>query len=305
MRRRANLIAGAVCGAVCVAGILSYSADLRADVEAQRAEALARYGGEQVEVLVATSDIAVGETLDATNSEKRLWLGELVPDDAVVDSQDVAALPATSPIYAGEVVLERRFDERESVALQVPDGKCAVSVPAKAVSAVGGSVGPGSYVDVYAASGASTDLLASRVLVLSTSTTSDEKDSGKDADVTWVALAVEPDQVAEVITAAQKSELYFTLPAEGSGDVQAGVGSIMQDDRSSADGIVESDDALGDSSDGDAEESADAAGAASGRASDDEEGGSSGDGLGAAGSSTADAAFSYQVGDVSGVRGER
>lgn len=313
MRRRANLIAGVVCGAVCVAGILSYSADLRADVEAQRAEALARYGGEQVEVLVATSDIAVGETLDATNSEKRLWLGELVPDDAVVDSQDVAALPATSPIYAGEVVLERRFDEHESVALQVPDGKCAVSVPAKAVSAVGGSVGPGSYVDVYAASGASTDLLASRVLVLSTSTTSDEKDSGKDADVTWVALAVEPDQVAEVITAAQKSELYFTLPAEGSGDVQAGVGSIMQDDRSSADGIVESDDAqgrlegdaLGDSSDGDAEESADAAGAASGRASDDEEGGSSGDGLGAAGSSTADAAFSYQVGDVSGVRGER
>ncbi len=214
MRRRVHLAIGALCGALCVAGILAYAADLRADVDQERSEALARYGGEQVEILVATDDIAVGDMLDTTNAEKRLWLSELVPDDAISDHADVAALPATSPIYAGEVVLRHRFDEREEVALQVPDGKCAISVPSKAVTAVGGSLRPGSKVDVYSVSGSATDLLASRVLVLSTSTTSEEKDANRKSDVTWVTLALDPSMVEEVITASQKSELYFSLPSE-------------------------------------------------------------------------------------------
>lgn len=214
MRRRVHLAIGALCGVLCVAGILAYAADLRADVDQERSEALARYGGEQVEILVATDDIAVGDMLDTTNAEKRLWLSELVPDDAISDHADVAALPATSPIYAGEVVLKHRFDEREEVALQVPDGKCAISVPSKAVTAVGGSLRPGSKVDVYSVSGSATDLLASRVLVLSTSTTSEEKDANRKSDVTWVTLALDPSMVEEVIAASQKSELYFSLPSE-------------------------------------------------------------------------------------------
>lgn len=213
MKRRIHLVVGAVCGILCVAGILSYASDLRAEVEEERAAALSRYGGEQVEILVATEDVAVGDLLDSTNSEKRLWLSELVPEGAVSDAEDMATKPATSPIYAGEVVLKHRFDERETVALQVPDGKCAISLPAKAVSTVGGSVGPGSYVDVYAASGTATDLLASQVLVLSTSATSEEE-ADKKSDVSWVTLAVDPEAVEELITASQKSELYFALPAE-------------------------------------------------------------------------------------------
>ena len=213
MRRRGHLIAGVLCGVLCVAGILSYTSDVRSDFEQERAEAFSRYGGEQVEILVATDDVAAGDMLDSTNSEKRLWLSELIPDGALADASDVAGIPATSPIYAGEVVLKHRFDERETVALQVPDGKCAVSVPAKAVSAVGGSVGPGSYVDVYASSGSATDLMASRVLVLSTSATAEE-DGEKKSDMAWVTLAVEPAAVEEFITASQKSELYFVLPAD-------------------------------------------------------------------------------------------
>lgn len=214
MRRRVHLAVGALCGVLCVAGILAYAADLRADVDQERAEALARYGGEQVEILVATEDVAVGDMLDTTNAEKRLWLSELVPDDAISDHAEIAALPATSPIYAGEVVVRHRFDEREEVALQVPDGKCAISVPSKAVTAVGGSLRPGSKVDMYSVSGSSTDLLASRVLVLSASTTSVDEETNRKSDVTWVTLALEPSMVEEVIAASQKSELYFSLPSE-------------------------------------------------------------------------------------------
>lgn len=212
MRRKANLIAGAVCGALCVSSVLAYGAEVQNSFEKERAEVLERYGGEQVEVCVATEDIEVGDVLGSANTEKRLWLGELLPEDAVFSIEDMQGKPVSSPIYQGEVITERRFEKSEHVALQVPDGLCAVSVPAKSVSTVGGSVEAGSYVDMYAVSGAATDCIASGVLVLSTSST--EEQSKSDEDIAWVTLAVEPDLVKEVITAAQKSELYFVLPAD-------------------------------------------------------------------------------------------
>lgn len=223
MRRKANLIAGAVCGALCVSSVLAYGAEVQSSFEKERAEVLERYGGEQVEVCVATKDIEVGDVLGSANTEKRLWLGELLPEDAVFRIEDMQGKPVSSPIYQGEVITERRFEESEHVALQVPDGLCAVSVPAKSVSAVRGSIEAGSYVDVYATSGAATDCIASGVLVLSTSST--EEQAKSEEGIAWVTLAVEPDLVKEVITAAQKSELYFVLPA----DDEAGVNRTKAD----------------------------------------------------------------------------
>ncbi len=63
MRRKANLIAGAVCGALCVSSVLAYGAEVQSSFEKERAEVLERYGGEQVEVCVATKDIEVGDVL--------------------------------------------------------------------------------------------------------------------------------------------------------------------------------------------------------------------------------------------------
>lgn len=214
MRRRKSLIAGLVCGLLCVVAILLYAQELNDQVEAERAEALARFGGEQVEAYVATKDIAAGEAVSAANSEKRLWVGELLPQDAVLDLATVEGKTLSSPVYAGEVVSMCRFEEQGAPALQVPEGLCAVSVPSKSVSAVGGSVTAGSAVDVYATSGTATERLAASVLVLSTSATSAEGEDSTD-DISWVTLAVAPDLVQELIAAAQKAELYFTLPSEG------------------------------------------------------------------------------------------
>lgn len=212
MHRKTNLIVGAICGALCVSSVLAYGAEVQSSFERERAEVLERYGGEQVEVCVATKDIEVGDVLGSANTETRLWLGELLPEGAVFSIEDMQGKPASSPIFKGEVVTQQRFEKSEHVALQVPDGLCAVSVPAKSVSAVGGSVEAGSHVDVYATSSAATDLIASSVLVLSTSSTEEQEKSGEE-DIAWVTLAIEPDLVKEVIAAAQKSELYFVLPS--------------------------------------------------------------------------------------------
>lgn len=109
----------------------------------------------------------------------------------------VAGKTAMAPLYKGEVLLEARFNSVQRQTLQVPEGLCAVSVPSKSVTAVGGSLAPGTIVDVYATSGLGTDLVASRVEVLSTSAlAADGKESGS-PDVTWVTLAVKPGLVEE------------------------------------------------------------------------------------------------------------
>ena len=228
MQRRKSLIAGILCGLACVAAILLYTQELYASVEAERSEALARFGGEQIEVYVATRDIAAGETLSSANAEKQLWIGELLPQDAVFDLAEVEGKTLSSPIYAGEVVSLRRFDEENTFTLQVPEGMCAVSVPSKSVSTVGGSVQAGSVVDVYATSGIATELLASSVLVLSTSATTATGDQ-ESSDVTWVTLAVSPELVEELIAAAQKTELYFAIPSDSLDTSQEALNAADED----------------------------------------------------------------------------
>lgn len=218
MKRRATTAAGIACGAVCAVCVLAFTQGVRAEADAARSEALARYGGEQIEVCVATRDIAAGEAVDASCMETRLWVADLLPAEAVRSTEEVSGKTASSAILAGEVLSMRRFQGVEG-RVEVPKGLAAVSVPAKDVQAVGGAVRAGEKVDMYATGGTSTDLLASDVLVLATSASTD--DAASDAQVSWVTVAVEPDRVQEVVSAAQRTELYFALPG-GEASGQAG-----------------------------------------------------------------------------------
>lgn len=230
MRKRRSLAFGAACGVICAACMAAYGNQLESAVADERAEMLERFGGEQVEVRVATRDIAVGERLSDANSTSQLWLSALLPDQAVIDAGDVAGRSVTTPIFEGEVVCAQRFDETEEKPLQVPDGMCAVSVPADTLASVGGSVAPGALVDVYASSGSSTDLLAQSVLVLSTSASGQASASpAASSPLSWVTLAVAPDRVEEFVAAAQRTELYFTLPASGIRGSKEGGGSADAD----------------------------------------------------------------------------
>lgn len=218
MKRRTTTAAGIACGAVCAVCVLVFTQGVRAEADAARSEALARYGGEQIEVCVATRDIAAGEAVDASCMETRLWVADLLPAEAVRSTEEVSGKTASSAILAGEVLSMRRFQGVEG-RVEVPKGLAAVSVPAKDVQAVGGAVRAGEKVDMYATGGTSTDLLASDVLVLATSASTD--DAASDAQVSWVTVAVEPDRVQEVVSAAQRTELYFALPG-GETSGQAG-----------------------------------------------------------------------------------
>lgn len=229
MRQRRMTIIAVACGVLCAVCIGAYLASVKGAANAERAEVLARFGGEQVEVCVATRDIAAGERLDSSSVEDRLWVADLLPEGAIRQSGDATGRIATTSILKGEVVSEKRFEVERGV-LDVPAGKEAVSVPAKAVQAAGGAIRPGMSVDVYSSGDSTTALLAEKVVVIDTSV----KGSGSllSSDAGWITLAVEPDRVQEIIAAASKTSLYFVVPGEGAGTS----GEVVHEDAGSSAG---------------------------------------------------------------------
>lgn len=208
-RKKTTVAASIACGVLCAACVVAFMQGVRGEAEAARAEALARYGGEQLEVCVATRDLPAGQAIAAGDVELKMWVADLLPSEAARTLEEVEGRVPSTPIMEGEVVVLKRF-EGSSAALDVPEGLAALSVPAKDVQAVGGSLAAGATADLYAVGGTSTTLLARDVLVLATSSTGSE---GVQAELSWVTVAIAPESVQEVIDASQKSELYFALPS--------------------------------------------------------------------------------------------
>lgn len=210
MKRRRPLFIGLACAIGCMVCVGLYLWQVDEQSEAYRAEAMARYGGEQIDVCVATRDIAAGETIADSALETRTWLVALLPEGAITSREDVVGQVAGSSILKGEVVTRKRLNA-SAAAIQVPEGLVAVSVPAHDVQAIGGALAPGMRADVYAIGGATTAKLLSNVLIVATSTSASEL-SSTNANVSWVTLAVSPSAVEELIAAAENLELYFALP---------------------------------------------------------------------------------------------
>ncbi len=207
--KRGWVLAGLICGALCILCIFAYTGIVYKNAEAARQEAMARYGGEQVEVVVATRTIYPGETLNSSNVTTKTWLSDLLPEGALSDLQQIEGKEVSSLIVSGEVISEARFSASQTE-ITIPENLVAVSVPAKDVQAVGGAIKAGSRVDVYA-TGVNTSCLGKNILVLATNATNLEQSS--QSQITWVTLAVDPSCVQDFVSASQSMELYFALPS--------------------------------------------------------------------------------------------
>ena len=209
--KRSALIAGMLSGVLCAGCVFAYSSYIRGEADSARAEAMQRYGGEQVDVLVATKDIYPGETLDASNAERKTWLSDLLPSECISSLDEVKGMQATSLIISGEAVARQRFESGGS-GIEVPQGCVALAVPAQDVQAVGGALTAGDVVDVYA-TGSTIACIGKKISVLATNV---DHANGSKAKVSWVTLAVPIDQSQEFVTASQSMDIYFVLPASNS-----------------------------------------------------------------------------------------
>lgn len=225
-------LAGVACGLCCAGCVALLVVQVGNEADRARAEALARYGGEQIEVCVASRNIAAGETIGDAMVDTKLWLADLLPEGAATHASDVVGKQAGSSILEGEVISTRRL-ARADISLDIPEGMTAVSVPAKDVQAVGGVLQAGMTADVYAVGTTSTSLIASDVLVLATNLA--EGNSLASGGVAWVTLAVPPETVEELVAASQNFELYFTLPNSAAEERDGSSGSGPSDGRAGSD----------------------------------------------------------------------
>ena len=209
--QKQTLIA-AVCAALAVVCMFGYTASIKSEATTLRSAALDHYGGERVQVVVASKDIAVGETLSQGNVKLADWLVDLLPSsDAATDIDQVDGRVAQTNIKENEPVLLERMGDGSS-RISVPDGLEAVTVSSDDVLAVGGAIRAGSLVDVYVETSRSkVVLLGQKILVLETN--GGASTSNSDKQVTWVTLAVTPESTSELLAASVKGTIHLVLPS--------------------------------------------------------------------------------------------
>lgn len=219
MRIDRKTLAGVACGLLAAVCMFIYASSVRAEALGSREAAIAHYGGEVVEVCVATRSMGAGETVSDSDVAMCEWLVDLLPVDAATDSAEIVGQTVVLPIVENEPISKGKVGKPGS-AIPVPDGLCAVTVPSEDVLAVGGALESGSLVDIYAANSSGVRLLGEGILVLETSTSGAASSqntalfgnaSGR-GSVLWVTLAVTPESVEELIAASQSDRLHFALP---------------------------------------------------------------------------------------------
>ena len=209
MKLDKTLVVGIACGLGCALCVGLYVVQVNDKAETARAEALARYGGEQLEVCVARRAITAGEVVDEGSVESKMWLVDLLPEQAITDRSDVVGKQIGSTVVQGEVISAGHLAVEES-RLDIPSGLTAISVPARDVQSVGGTLRSGMRVDVYATGEQGTDRLLENALILDSSASLDQT---RGSTSSWLTLAVPEQSVQELVVAAQQLELYFTLPS--------------------------------------------------------------------------------------------
>lgn len=221
-KRQKSLAIGIACGVGCAICVGAYVLQVEQNSAAAQEQMLAEYGGEQIDVCVARRDIVAGETISDGDIETRTWIATLLPSNAVTDKTTAVGKRVGSTILQGEPLSENRFGF-ESDDIDIPEGTVAISVPARDVQAVGGAIRPGMICDVYATGASSTAKLAQSVQILATSVAQDDS-----ASSAWVTLAVAPEKVQEMVSAAQNLEIYLTLPSSTPTDIEGASGDAEE-----------------------------------------------------------------------------
>lgn len=226
MRRRTRLALSAACGLLSVVCAVGYADAACAEVEAERAQAWERYGGEVTTLVVATRQLACDSVVTEGDVELREWLSDLVPDGAQTSLDACVGKRLAGPVACGAPVTQVNLESQKTV-LEVPDGRVAVTVRLSEKTGVEADVAAGSRLIAYEVAEERTRLVSSTVTVLGGGA------AGSYAASSSLTVAVEPRVVAEVLEAAAQGTLRLVIPAA---DVEAGTVEDVPGGEPSAEG---------------------------------------------------------------------
>lgn len=218
MSRRFKIVLSAAFAVLAIVLCLAYGESVRAEEEARRQEMLTRYGGEVVELVVATTELKEGQVVSASDVARRDWVSDLVPEGAITNLDDVVGKKVTVAAASGNPLTQLNFRETGAV-VDVPSGKIAVSVPMAEKLGVGEGVVAGDRLVAYRVADGAATVLAKEVTVLSIPEGAKTLSSGNQA----MTIALDPGDVSSVLAASTEGSLRFGLPANDVEGVDAGV----------------------------------------------------------------------------------
>jgi len=208
MTRRFRLILSGTFALLAVVLCAAYAQHVREEAESVRAEALERYGGEVVSLVVANGAIEKGDVVDSSNVSVREWLADLAPANAVTDLDDVIGTQVTVPAASGSPLTSLNFRD-ESEMTEVPSGHVALSLPVTDKLALVGSVRAGTSLDAYRVVEGGAGVISGSVEVLVAPTAR----AGVSSAPT-ITIAVASEDVPRVLAASAEGSLRLVVPAD-------------------------------------------------------------------------------------------
>ena len=222
MNRRFRYLISGACALLAIVLCLAYGEQVRLQCERERTEALERYGGEVVRLVVATETIEAGETIDANNATERDWVAELAPAGSLTELASVEGAQVSVPVAAGMPVTELNLRD-PSEAIEVPSGMVALAISAGSDTGVPQGLEVGATLAAYEVGAEGVRLIADDLRVLMAPTGA----SGALAS-RQLTIGADPDDVAPLLAASGEGSLRLVLPGEDA-LVKGGEGSFDPD----------------------------------------------------------------------------
>lgn len=222
MRRKSRLLVSVFCGVAAVLLALAYAESARAEVRQERSEVLERYGGEVTQLVVAKKQLSAGAIVTETDVELREWLSDLAPTGAITNQASIIGMRLTSSVAQGEPLNELDVAATEG-AIEIPEGRVAISVQVSSKTGYVASAGNSSRVLVYRATDNGLRLIGQDVLVLTP-----VNNAGSSSSDDNLCLAVFPAQVEDVLTAASDGSLRLAVPGEGVNNTETQAPDVVE-----------------------------------------------------------------------------
>jgi len=177
---------------------------------------------ETAKILVAMSDINIGEKLDAQTVKLEEWPKDRVPEGAVYELTEVEGKYSRMRMYSGEPILQAKLmdSNKNSPTVTIPKGFRVVSVKVSVETAGGGLIQPGDRVDVLVLlrksaevpeTGARTILKDVNVFSVDGATERGTDEDGQTRALSTVSLLLTPRQAESVTLASELGRLFLTL----------------------------------------------------------------------------------------------
>lgn len=200
------------CGLAASIGVSQYMENAGGDVAQTETD----------KILVAMTDINIGEKLDALTVKLEEWPKDRVPEGAVYSLEEVEGKYPRTRLYSGEpILLAKMMDSNKgSPTVTIPKGFRVVSVKVSDDTAGGGLIQPGDRVDVLVLlrksgevpeTGTRTILKDVNVFSVDGATERAVDEDGSARALSTVSLLLKPRQAESVMLASELGRLFLTL----------------------------------------------------------------------------------------------